>query len=107
MKISILRKNGHEVVDLNRRKAIRERCLNCSGWVRSDVTHCDIPHCHLYPYRMGAGPQNAKEREKAIRRYCLECMGGQRAEIAKCTCPDCSLYPYRMSQVDRSVEIQS
>lgn len=33
MKVSILRKNGHEIVDLNCRKAVREKnAPNCRRW---------------------------------------------------------------------------
>ena len=48
MKVSILRKNGHEVVDLNRRRAIRERCcLNCSGYSPKEVTNCEFTDCPI------------------------------------------------------------
>ena len=34
--MSIFGKNGLKVVDLNRRKAIRERCSNFAGWSYKD-----------------------------------------------------------------------
>ncbi len=107
MKVTILGKNGLKVVDLNRRKAIRERCLNCAGWFHKEVTNCTFTGCPLYPFRSGQGKQNAKVRAKAIRNYCLWCMNGQRSEVSKCISPDCSLFPYRNSVTDRSTEIQS
>ena len=108
MKVSILRKNGHEIVDLNGRKAIREQCLNCSGWEYKEVANCEFIGCALYPFKSGQGKQNAKERKKAIRKYCMCCLCDQRSEIVKCTCPDCPIFPYRLSGgVDRSVEITS
>ncbi len=106
MKVSIQHKYGPRLVDLNRRKAIRERCLNCVAWERGRVKTCEFEgDCHLWPYRMWTGKQDAKARAKAIRDYCLWCMCGQRSEIAKCTCPDCPLYAYRSTRVDRSVEL--
>ena len=32
MKVRIRGKDGHKIANLNRRKAILERCLNCKGW---------------------------------------------------------------------------
>ena len=107
MKVNILRKNGLEIVDLNRRKAIRERCLNCTGWNYKEVTECNFSNdCPLHPFRSGEGKQNSKDRTQAIRDYCLWCMNGQRSEIAKCSSPDCPLYPYRKYRTDTSVKIK-
>ena len=106
MKVEILGKNGNRVVDLNRRRAIRLRCFDCSDYSPSEVRNCKILDCKLYPFRLGIGKQDPQKRSKAIRDYCLECMCGVRSEVKKCTCPDCSLYPYRFSRVDRSVEIK-
>ena len=107
MKVKILGKNGPKVVNLSRRKAIRERCLNCSGWSHKEVTNCIFEDCPLYPFRSGQGKQNAKARAKAIRKYCLWCMNGQHGEVSKCPSKDCSLFPYRKTQTDRSTEIKS
>jgi len=107
MKVKIQSKNGHKIVDLNRRKAIRERCLNCSAWIPKEVANCSFQDCQLYPFRSGQGKQNAKARAKAIRKYCLWCMCNQPGEVAKCVSLDCSLFPYRLSRVDRSTEIKS
>ena len=107
MKIKIIGKNGPKEVDLNRRKAVRERCLNCAGWFHKEVTSCIFLDCFLYPFRSGQGKQNAKARAKAIRNYCLWCMNDQHAEVSKCSSTDCSLFPYRKSKTDRSAEIKS
>jgi len=107
MKIIILGKNGPKMVDLNRRKAIRERCLNCAGWFHKEVTSCTFIDCSLYPFRAGQGKQNAKDRSKAIRKFCLWCMNGQHGEVARCPATDCSLFPYRKSKTDRLLEIKS
>ena len=77
MKTVVLCKNGHQERNLNRREAIHERCLNCSGWIPSDVKNCPHAGCNFYPYRTGKGKQNAQARNKAIRNHCLECMNGQ------------------------------
>ena len=107
MKISITTKNGLKIVDLNRRKAIREQCLNCSGWSHNEVSDCTFTDCSLYLFRSGRGKQNAKARSDAIRKYCLWCMNGQNVEVSKCPSTDCSLFPYRKTKTDRSTEIKS
>lgn len=107
MKALIQRKNGNEVANLNRRRAIRERCLNCSAWNPSNVKQCKMTDCALFQYRSGKGKQDAKARAKAIRDYCLWCMAGQRNEISKCVSPDCPLFPYRNAKIDRTVDIKS
>jgi hypothetical protein len=92
---NIQTKEGHEVKHLNRRKAIRERCLNCSAWIFSEVRQCQITDCVLYPFRMGTGRQDARERNRAIRQYCLWCCCGQPMEVAQCPSSDCPLYYFR------------
>jgi len=105
MKIRIMAKNGERLIELNRRKAIHERCLNCSCWVPSEVRYCTFTDCPLYPYRTGKGKQNAKSRREAIRKYCLWCQGDQKSEVAKCVSKTCPLFPYRLRRIDHSVEI--
>jgi hypothetical protein len=107
MNVSILGKSGPKVVNLNRRKAIRARCLNCAGWFHKEVTSCTFTDCPLHPFRFGQGKQNAKARSKAIRKYCLWCMNGQHGEISKCPSKDCPLFVYRKTNPDRATEINS
>jgi len=107
LEVPIMSKNGLKVVDLNRRKAIRERCLNCAGWSYKEVTNCEFDDCDLHPFRSGTGKQNAKARSKAIRDYCLWCCAGQLMEVSKCPSIDCSLFPYRKTKIERLVEIKS
>jgi len=45
MKTEILGKDGLEAASLNRKKAIRERCLNCSGWSAKAVAGCGFTGC--------------------------------------------------------------
>jgi hypothetical protein len=107
MLIQIQYKDGPKIVNLNRRKAIRERCMNCTGWSYKQVTDCTFDDCPLHPFRSGKGKQNPKKRNIAIRKYCLWCMCGQSSEVSKCTSTDCPLFPYRKTTTDRSVEIPS
>jgi len=105
MKAHIQGKDGVKVVNLNRRRAIRENCLNCSGWNTVEVKNCQHTDCPLHPYRLGEGSQNPKARAKAIRDYCLWCMNGNAQEVGKCVTRTCPLFPYRQSKTDASVEI--
>ena len=105
MKVKIMSKDGFKVVDLNRRKAIHERCLNCSTWHPRNVTECEFSDCSLFPFRSGNGKQNPKKRKQAIKSYCLWCMAGQSSEISKCVSVNCPLFAYRLKRIDRSIEI--
>jgi Zn-finger protein len=107
MRVLILGKNGPKSFDLNRRKAIRERCLNCSGWSHKELANCTFSDCPLYPFRSGQGKQNPKARSKAIKNFCRWCVNDQHGETSKCTSIDCSLFPYRKTRTDRSTEIKS
>lgn len=42
-------------------KAIRKKCLDCSGDSRKEVRGCVISDCPLHPFRMGKNP-NCKPR---------------------------------------------
>ncbi len=46
-------------------KAIRAKCLDCSGNHPSEVRNCVITDCPLYPYRLGKNP-NRKSMRKNI-----------------------------------------
>jgi hypothetical protein len=83
---------------LSRRKAIRARCIDCSGFIKSEVRNCNHADCDLHPFRSGQGKQNPVERDKSIRKYCLQCMNGKRNVVMKCPSIDCSLYTYRLTQ---------
>ena len=100
-------KNGHKKINLNRRTVIRERCLNCSGWIPKEVTYCELLKCPLYPFRTGRGKQDSKQRFKAIRQYCLWCTVGQRKEVTLCPSRDCPLYSYRKGGLDKLSRIDS
>jgi hypothetical protein len=40
-------------------KAIRAKCLDCSGGMQSEVRDCLVRNCALYPFRMGSNPWRA------------------------------------------------
>lgn len=105
MRMKILSKNSIKIIALNRRKAIHERCLNCSGWIPSEVTDCTFTECALYLFRSGDEKQNPKKRKEAIRKYCLWCMNSQHSEVVKCVSVNCPLFAYRLKEMDRSVEL--
>ena len=107
MRVTIQSKNGNKEIDINRRKAAREKCLNCSGWSYTGVENCEFKDCELYPFRMGTGKQNAQKRHKSIRDYCLNCCAGNRSEVSRCSSTDCSLFAYRKSTIDHSIELKS
>ena len=107
MKVKIIHKYGYKIVDLNRRTAIREKCLNCSGWNAAEVKRCQQTDCHLYKFRMNGKNQNAKERDEAIKKNCLECCCGSSHEVKKCPSKDCPHYAFRNARLDRSIEIKS
>lgn len=50
-----------EAVTLTPLKAIRAKCLDCSGGVVSEVRECRIVSCTLHPYRMGKRPSTVKK----------------------------------------------
>ena len=103
MRMKIISKLGFKVANLNRRKAIKEKCNDCSGWSYSGVKNCSFIECNLYPYRTGEGKQKSKERNQAIRNYCKSCVQGSAKEVKKCTSKTCPLYAYRLTTKDKSV----
>lgn len=107
MKVQIQSKSGYKIINLNRRKAIRERCLNCAAWIPKEVLNCGFFDCCLYSFRSGKGKQNPTMRKKAVRSYCRWCTFGQRSEVSKCVSLDCPLFSFRMNGIDRPPRIES
>jgi len=95
MQVQTISKDGIKNVNLNRRKAIHERCLNCCCWHPGEVTKCAFKKCPLYSFRIGKGKQNAKDRSKAIKAYCLWCMNNQVGEIRQCPSSSCALFAFQ------------
>jgi len=81
-------------------KAIRAKCLDCSGGEYKEVRECPFDgkqdeECPLYPLRMGTGSRATLKR---IRAYCLWCTNGQKQEIKLCPSVACSLWEYRFGK---------
>ena len=106
MRTVIQGKTGLKTVDLNRRKAIREKCLNCSCWDLKEVANCRFVDCALHRYRKGKGKQDPKDRDRAIRGYCFWCMAGQRAEVAKCPSRHCPLFLFRRGRAEKPIPMR-
>ena len=94
MRATIMSKNGVKTMELNRRKAIHERCLNCVAWESHGVDKCEISDCSLHPFRSGLGKQSPKERSQAIKQYCRECTN---ARVRYCVAETCPLFSYKKS----------
>jgi hypothetical protein len=80
---------------MNRRQAIKAKCLDCSGYERKEAYNCHHVDCSLHPFRTGYEKQDPKVRDEAIKKYCLWCMYDQPGEISLCTSPECALFKYR------------
>jgi len=85
-------------------KAIRSRCINCSGFETKKVKECPFDgiedkKCPLHPLRMGRGKMAYL---KKIRTYCLWCCNGQKIEIKLCPASSCSLWGYRFGKRPRN-----
>lgn len=47
-------------------KAIRAKCLDCSGNYYKNVRECPITKCPLYQYRMGKRPQRDNSSDEDV-----------------------------------------
>lgn len=102
MKTEIYTRNGLKEVNLNRRSAIRAKCMDCSGFDFSDVLNCHCKDCQLYDFRMGKGKQDARTRSKSIKAYCMWCMLDNIKEIARCTSVNCPLFNFRGGLIEKT-----
>ena len=57
-----------ETRSLSAGKAIRFKCLDCSGGSHADVTNCHITLCPLWPFRMGKSRPFSQEASERARR---------------------------------------
>ena len=55
-------KKEGERMNLTPMKAIRAKCLDCSGGNPNEVKLCPVEKCSLYPFRLGKNPYS-KRRE--------------------------------------------
>ena len=58
-----------ETSNTNPVKAIRMKCIDCSGGSRREAERCQVKGCALYPFRMGRNPFRSRremsEEQKA------------------------------------------
>jgi hypothetical protein len=60
IKHTIRNKNGKKKkVLLTPIKAIRFQCIECMGFVTSEVNRCTSPLCSLFPYKLGTNPERS------------------------------------------------
>jgi len=83
---------------LNRRNAIRARCLDCSAGSVREVRECPFTDCPLWPFRMGTGKQDPRARNKAICMYCSWCANEQKIKVALCPSGGCPFFLFRPYQ---------
>jgi hypothetical protein len=57
VKHTFITKNGTKTKKLTGMSAIREKCLECSGWSYTEVEKCACQDCALYPFRFGRYPK--------------------------------------------------
>lgn len=78
-------------------KAIRQRCINCSGFELKEVRECAFTDCPLFEYRSGHRPKQKAKRTpmKAIRAHCIGCCDNNVREVRLCTAEKCPLHPFR------------
>lgn len=63
-------------------KAIRAKCLECSGDSVNEVKLCVIPDCPLYPYRLGHNPYiKVSEARKAANAVNLQKINDERRQL--------------------------
>lgn len=54
-------RSGLETREITPVKAIRAFCLECVGFIFSDVKDCTHKVCPIYPYRLGRDPSKKRE----------------------------------------------
>ena len=91
----ILTPSGIESVYLNRRSAIKFKCMDCSGFEYAEMRNCEHQDCSIWQFRTGNGQQDPVNRIKAIKAYCMWCMLDQQYEITNCTSINCQLFIFR------------
>lgn len=80
-------------------KAIRARCLDCSGGSFAEVRECSFDDCPLYEYRLGHRPtEKVRTPMKAIRAHCVACCNSNIKEPVMCTAIKCPLHAYKLGK---------
>jgi hypothetical protein len=75
-------------------KAIRAKCIDCSGYDLKKVRDCRHDDCSFHPVRMGKGSRSTMKR---IRSYCLWCSGSKEG-VRLCPSTKCPLWEYRFGR---------
>ncbi|UCE55766.1 MAG: hypothetical protein JSV31_10030 [Desulfobacterales bacterium] len=57
VKHTFISKNGMKTKKLTGMSAIREKCLECSGWSYNEIENCPCQDCSLWPFRFGRYPK--------------------------------------------------
>jgi len=47
-------------------KAIKAKCLDCSGGKKSEIRNCNIEHCPLFLFRFGRKPKLPERRGRKL-----------------------------------------
>jgi len=81
-------------------KAIRAKCIDCSGEELKQVRECPLAGkqdnlCPIHALRMGKG---GRATLKQIRTFCLWCCAEQRKEVKLCPSVKCPLWTYRFGK---------
>lgn len=62
-------------------KAIRAKCLDCSGDYINEVRECPVTDCALYPFRMGKNPfRKPRQLSEEAKQKLMEANRKYRAE---------------------------
>ena len=69
---TFINKNGMKTKKLTGMSAIREKCLECSGWSNKEVSGCPASDCALHHFRFGRYPK----KESAGGRFLKEFLKG-------------------------------
>ena len=48
-----------------RKQAIKSKCLDCSGGIRTEIRRCPATNCPLWPFRMGTEQRSTGTDEAA------------------------------------------
>lgn len=77
MKVKILGKNGPKVVDLNRRKAIRNYCLWCMNGQHAELSRYSSTDCSLFPYRKSKTDRSTEIKSLPKKGHIESCFEGK------------------------------
>lgn len=76
-------------------KAIRAKCVDCSGGQLKQARRCSFEGCPMHSLRMGRG---GRATLMPIKAFCIWCCAGQRHEVKLCPAVKCPLWEYRFGK---------